>query len=135
MVVAGTYCLIAVLRTFCPRRSEAQWPGAVHDFLSIAYEAQSKEAARFYAGETTEDQRLALIYGQRFRYVVTSRPGLLPSQGAIAIAGRYQLYAFPGNTVDRYPGAAALGLTTGSTPRQGVLHKLQSWMPIRPRGL
>ncbi len=106
-----------------------------HDFLSIAYAAQSKEAARFYADETTEGQRLALIFGERFRYVVTSRPGLLPSQRAIAIAGRYQLYAFPGHTLPRYPGAAALGLATGSTLRQGVLHKLQSWMPIKPRGL
>ena len=106
-----------------------------HDFLSIAYEAQSQQAARFYAVETTENQRLAVISGERFRYVVTSRPGLLPSQRAIAIAGRYQLYAFPDHTWHRYPGAAALGLTTGSTLRQGVLHKLQTWMRISPSGL
>ena len=106
-----------------------------HDFLSITYTAQAKEASRFYAGETTEEQRLAFISAQRFRYVVTSRPGLLPSRDPIASAGRYQIYAFPGNTLGPYPGAAALGLTTSSTLRQGVLQKLQSWMQIRPRGL
>ena len=106
-----------------------------HDFLSITHAAQSQEAARFYAGETTEEQRLTFISGRRFRYVVTSQPGLLPSQSAIASAGRYQLYAFPGNTLGRYPGAAALGLATSSTLRHGVLRQLQSWMRIRPRGL
>ena len=98
-----------------------------HDFLSITHAAQSQEASRFYASETTEEQRLTLISRHRLRYVVTSRPGLLPSQSAIASVGRYQMYAFPGNTLGRYPGAAALGLATSSTLRQGVLHWLESW--------
>ena len=108
-----------------------------HDFLSITYAAQNKEAARFYADETTEEQRMALIAGQRFRYVVTSRPGLLPSRDPIASAGRYQLYAFPGNTLGGYPGSVALGLTPSSTLRQGILRRLRSLVQsrVKPPGL
>ena len=61
-------------------------------------------------------------------YVVTSRLGLLPSHDPIASAGRYQIYAFPGNTLGGYPGPVALGLRPGSTLRQGVRHWLEGWV-------
>jgi hypothetical protein len=100
---------------------------ASHNYLSISFEEQRKEAESFYDLRSNEMERLHKIARHPFKYVVADRPNLLPSRKPDATLGRFQLFIFPENRLPRYPGAAALDINSQSRIGQTVYRIFRNW--------